>query len=67
MNTKQIINAMGAEAVMARLGVTKFSIRAARRDGSFPASWYEEMSRMGEEFGVSVPISLFNMRRGDAA
>lgn len=67
MNTKQVIDALGSDAVIRRLGVTKFSLRAARREGAFPASWYEELSRMGEEAGVPIPISLFNMRRGDAA
>jgi hypothetical protein len=66
---KIITTALTDDAIMARLGVTKHAIRAARRFGSFPASWYAPLADMCERAGIECPIEAFNWRtpsQGDA-
>ncbi|SEL44816.1 hypothetical protein [Pacificibacter marinus] len=59
---KEIIAAVGAEAVQKRLDVSVFAIRHAKRDGRFAASWYIPLREMCEEVGVDCPESLFNWK-----
>ena len=67
MDIKQIITALGPDDITRRLKVTKYSLRAAKRDGVFPALWYAEILKMGEEKSVPIEIALFNFKRGGAA
>lgn len=57
-----IIDALGADRIEARLGVTSHMIRYARSTGSFPASWYDTIERMCAEEGVRCPRSAFNWK-----
>jgi hypothetical protein len=62
-----ITDALGAEAITGRLGVTGHSVRHARTTGVFPASWYGPLSGMCAEVGVSCPLEAFNWKSPSAA
>ena len=64
---RTITDALGSVAIQERLGVTEFSIRHARREGSFAASWYAAMKAMCDEAGVDCPMSAFNWKTSEPA
>lgn len=57
-----ITDTLGADAICARLGVSPHSIRYARTDGSFPASWYGPLKTMCDDVGIPCPLTAFNWR-----
>lgn len=61
--TEDIINALGAEKIQALCGVGEFSVRAAKREGRFPASWYAEIDKACRAQGIECPRSLFAFKR----
>jgi len=61
--TTDIITALGAETVQAVCGVGEFSIRAAKREGLFPASWFDALDRACAERGIDCPRHLFAFKR----
>ena len=67
----EIIEMVGSAKIQSLLGVTEFSIRAARRDGKFPANWFAVISDQCAEAQVECPRGLFNFKeaqpKGDAA
>lgn len=63
--TTDIINALGADTVQRICEVGEFSLRAARRDGQFPASWFDAIDRACAEQGIHCPRSLFAFKRPD--
>ena len=67
LSAADLVRALGATAIMERLGVSRSSIKEARRAGAFPASWFVAMESLGAEQGVAVPRELFNWRTVDAA
>lgn len=58
-STSDIINALGAETIQQLCGVGEFSIRAAKRDGRFPASWFDLIDTECAKRGIKCPRSLF--------
>jgi hypothetical protein len=58
----RITDELGADAICARLGVSSHSIRYARTDGSFPASWYGPLKTMCDDAGIPCPLTAFNWR-----
>lgn len=59
----KIIAELGAENIRSALGVSKHSVRHARADGAFPASWYNVLNGMCESAGIECPLSAFNMKQ----
>ena len=57
-----ITDALGAEAISAKLSVTAHSIRHARTSGSFPASWYAPLDEMCDAANVECPRDAFNWK-----
>jgi hypothetical protein len=57
-----ITDTVGSDAICARLGVKPRSVRLARTEGRFPASWYAEISAMCDEAGVDCPLDAFNWK-----
>lgn len=55
----RIVSEVGSEAIEEILGVTKYSIRAAKRDRLFPARWYEPLRILCVEQGVDCPVDAF--------
>lgn len=55
----RIIGALGSDAIESELGLTKFSIRAAKRDGIFPARWYRPLRALCAKSGVECPDDAF--------
>lgn len=55
----RIVSALGADAIVAELGLTEFSIRAAKRDGLFPARWYRPIEALCAKSGVECPVEAF--------
>jgi hypothetical protein len=62
-NTSTIISALGADVIQALCGVGEFSVRAARRDGQFPASWFDAIDGACLERGIDCPRDLFAFKR----
>jgi hypothetical protein len=57
---KPIIDKLGGEAISRRVGVKLRSVRFARTAGTFPASWYREISQMCADVGEPCPWDAFN-------
>lgn len=58
-----IITQIGAETIMADCQVGEFSIRAAKRDGKFPASWFDAIESACAQRGIQCPRELFAFKR----
>lgn len=60
-HVQRITRQLGGENALAEaLGLTKFSVRAARREGAFPARWYAPLKALCDEHGVPCPLVAFN-------
>ena len=57
-----ITDTLGAEALKARLGVSRHAIRYARTTRTFPPAWYAALKDMCEEIGIPCPISVFSWK-----
>ena len=62
-NVTSILDQLERGAVSKRLSVQKKTVWVAENAGVFPAAWFEQISSMGKEKGVEVPMSLFNWRK----
>lgn len=62
MTVKQIIDRITPEAIAGVLGVSSHSIIAARKAGSFPASWFDVVETECERRGIRCPRGLFNFK-----
>lgn len=62
-STRDIINELGAETIQRLCGVGEFSIRAAKRDGQFPASWFDALDQACAAKGIHCPRELFAFKR----
>jgi len=62
-STIDIINALGAETIQRLCNVKEFSIRAAKRDGQFPASWFDQIDEACAAAGITCPRELFAFKR----
>ena len=49
-------------ALMARLGVTERTLREARANGYFAASWFPTVREVCDEFGLDCPMAAFNWK-----
>lgn len=58
----QIVSQLGDEAITRELGVSIHSVRAAKRERVFPASWYAAVKRLCDEAGIDCPEDAFNFR-----
>lgn len=54
-----IIDTLGSEAIERALDLTSYSVRAAKRDGIFPARWYGPLSALCRKRGIECPLSAF--------
>lgn len=64
MNTvPQIVDRLGRQEIIDRLGVRTSSVTDAISDGVFPARWYGELKEMADEQGIELPLELFNWRK----
>lgn len=59
-----VIELVGADVIQQRCDVSPYSIRAAIRDGRFPASWYRVLHELCHERGQQCPMCLFNFKTG---
>jgi len=58
----QITDALGSHEIEDALNVSRHSIRYARTEGVFPASWYGPLSAMCRNAGIECPLSAFNWK-----
>ena len=67
----EIIDRVGAAFIQEGCAVSEFSIRAVKRDGVFPASWYGVIKPECDRLGIECPMCLFSFKRppnhGEAA
>ena len=61
-HARQIVSALGSDAIEARVGVGRHSIRAAKLAGVFPASWYVAVRDLCMSAGISCPLDAFSWR-----
>ena len=59
---KEIVSHFKQARIAEALGVTQPTVSQAVKLGAFPASWYLVMKKLGEEEGISIPDSMFNMK-----
>lgn len=57
-----ITNELTDAALMARLNVTKRTVREARAKRAFPAYWYPIVRDMCEEKGIECPEEAFSFK-----
>jgi hypothetical protein len=62
-STTEIITAIGADAIQMACQVGEFSIRAAKRDGKFPASWFDAIEGLCSDRALPCPRELFAFKR----
>lgn len=55
----RIIDALGSSVIEEKLGLTGFSVRAAKRDGLFPARWYRPLKDLCTKQCVECPDDAF--------
>ncbi len=60
---RKITETVGATFIQRECAVSEFSIRAAKRDGVFPASWYAVIKRECDRLGIDCPMGLFSFKR----
>ena len=60
-----ITDTLSSDAICARLGVSHHSVRYARTDGAFPASWYGPLKEMCDETGIPCPLTAFNWKTSE--
>ena len=60
---RAIVEQVGRDAIIKRVGVTSPAITNAINEDMFPAAWFEEMESLCAEDGVICPRSLFAFRR----
>jgi hypothetical protein len=58
---------IGRERLALALGLSKFSIRAARAAGVFPATWFLIVSELCEADGIDCPMEAFAWLKVDLA
>lgn len=63
----QIIETIGADRICEVIGVGQHSVRYAKTEGLFAASWYAPMKALCDEAGISCPLHLFNWKTAQAA
>ncbi|ETW13372.1 hypothetical protein ATO8_09171 [Roseivivax marinus] len=64
----QTIDQIGAEFLAQELGVSEFSIRAAKRARKFPATWCDVVEQLCKEKDFPAPSrKFFGMRERSAA
>ena len=61
-HAKSISDDLGAHVMASALGVSSHSIRYARTEGTFPASWYFIISGLCSGAGIDCPMSAFNWK-----
>lgn len=62
-----IVQTLGRENIESRLGVSKYSLFAAKRDRLFPAAWFDVLDEMCRERGIECPRSAFRFRSSESA
>lgn len=68
MDTVQtLIDAVGRDALAARLNVTQSAVSNALARGKMPASWYRTVKEMTDAAGAECPLVLFNWKSPVAA
>lgn len=55
----RITDALGVDAIMSELRVSRHSVRAARLKGEFPGRWYGPIKILCDRKGESCPLVAF--------
>jgi hypothetical protein len=63
----RIIDTLGSGVIENALGVTEYSLRAAKRDKKFPALWYRPLADLCAERDVPCPIDAFRWKGDEKA
>ena len=62
---KNVIGGIGRAVISERLNVIKGAVNAAYNNGEhgiMPAAWYLAVKALGDEIGLTVPLSAFNWK-----
>lgn len=62
LSAAQVIDRFGVNAISLRVGVSRSSVKEARRAGSFPANWFQIVEEMCASDGSEVARDAFNWR-----
>ena len=58
-SAEQVAERLGRAKIGSAVGVGLTAVSNAVVAGLFPASWYDDMDRLGRDTGVEVPRSVF--------
>lgn len=61
-NTKSIVKAIGSATIEKACDVSEYSVRAAKRKGIFPASWFVVLDDLCHDAGIECPRTIFNFK-----
>ena len=61
-NTNTIVKHLGSAAIEKACDVSEYSVRAAKRSGSFPASWFNAIDNLCRSAGIDCPRDIFNFK-----
>ena len=59
----QIIDALSADLIMVKLGMTERALRHAKSTGRFSGLWYEPMKSLCESHGLICPLEAFTWKK----
>ncbi|ORE94128.1 hypothetical protein ATO13_08641 [Stappia sp. 22II-S9-Z10] len=59
---RQIVHALGRDAIQAEIGVSRHAVRYAHNEGIFPAAWFDRIEALCAEAGVPCPREAFNWK-----
>lgn len=63
ITVSKVVTALGSKVIQASCQVGEFSIRAAKRDGKFPASWFDAIEGLCSDRALPCPRELFAFKR----
>lgn len=62
-NARDIVNALGRDSIIKRMGVSTQSVSDAVVTGTFPPAWYVPLVQLAHERGVGdLPLAAFRWR-----
>ncbi|KPU83767.1 hypothetical protein JI58_07600 [Marinosulfonomonas sp. PRT-SC04] len=53
---------IGSAAIEKACDVSEYSVRAAKRKGAFPASWFVVLDGLCHDAGIECPRAIFNFK-----
>jgi hypothetical protein len=63
MTVNKIIELVGANYIEASCDVSVYALRSAKREKTFPSSWYGLIKAECDRLGIDCPMDLFSFKK----